>query len=630
MSSKATHTSDSRLRVSRRGFLKASGAGVAATSIGAIPFAASRAAAQQGWDAEHDVVVVGSGNAAFSAAITARALGSDVVMLEKGAYVGGTTLVSGGGGWFPNNPLMQADGIEDPREDAIAYMTRYSLPHLYNPNDPQYGLSDEDYALFAKYYDTAAETVSFLEEQGAIIWTYGTGFGPNFDQVQVDYMEEYEENKAPTHRSLHPTSAEGGRGSGADMIGGYQTWAEENGVPIHLNHRVDQVITNSNGEVIGVEVIVNDPSAQTATPVPATPGPGLIPEETPVLKGTPIPDTIQRLAIRARKGVIFGSGGFARNEDMMRHFMSFPQYGGCSAPTNEGDLLRISASLGAKLGNLHNAWRNEGLFEQAVADTGAYNCIFIPNGDSYIQVNKTGRRFMNEKRNYQDRPMAHNDWDPNYGDWTSRLSFYIYDQRTQDNWGGSFPFPEDPSTAPYAIMGNTLEELADAINERVESLTDVTGNLQLDSSFKENLVAEVEKFNEFASNGEDLDFKRGSLRYDVDIPMGPTSETATLTEYPSADQANVAMYPLSDEGPYYAFIIAASAVDSNGGPVINPNAQIVRWDGSAIEGLYGAGNCIANPSVNAYWGGGATIGNGHVWGYNAARHATDSSEKSES
>ena len=223
--------------------------------------------------------------------------------------------------------------------------------------------------------------------------------------------------------------------------------------------------------------------------------------------------------------------------------------------------------------------------------------------------------------------MAHLYWDPNYGDWTNRLSFFVYDQRVQDNWGTGFPVPQDPETTPYVITGNTLEELADAIGERVESLRDVTGSFQLDPDFKANLVDEVEKFNEYARSGDDEEFLRGSLTYDVTIPFGPMAEDAPLTEYPSPDQPNVAMYPLSDEGPYYAFIMAASAVDTNGGPVINENAQITRWDGSVIEGLYGAGNCIANPSVNAYWGGGATIGNATVWGYNAARHASDSPEK---
>jgi 3-oxosteroid 1-dehydrogenase len=609
-----SRTAESRLRVSRRGFLKASGVGAAAAatgSIGAVAFSASQAAAQGSWDAEHDIVVVGSGNAAFAAAITARNESNDVAMFEKGAYVGGTTLISGGGAWFPNNHLMQRDGHDDPKEDAIRYMTRYSLPHLYNPNDPQYGLSDEDYALFSTYYDRSAEVTQYLEDTGAITWEYGQGFGPNFDQVQIDYMEMYEENVQPTHRTLHPKKDEGVPGSGGDMIGGYQAWCEENGVPIHLNHRVENVITNSTGQVIGVEVSVNDPAAATESTPGATP---VAPRQT--------------LAIRARKGVIFGSGGFARNEDMMRHLMPAPYYGGCSAPTNEGDLLRMATSLGAKLGNLHNVWRNEGLFEQAVASTGAYNCVWFYNGDSFFMVNKTGKRFVNEKRNYQDRPMAHLDWDANEGDWKSRLSFFVYDQRMQDNWGGQFPLPADPTTAPYIVMGDTIEELADAIEERVESLREVTGNVSLHPDFKANLAAELEKFNEFARTGEDKDFQRGQYEYDLTIPMGPFSPTEETTPYPSDDQPNVAMYPLREDGPFYAFIVTAAAVDTSGGPVINPDAQIVRWDGSAIEGLYGAGNCIANPGVNAYWGGGATIGNGHVWGYSAAMHASAQPEKS--
>ena len=74
-------TRESRLRVSRRNFLKASGAGAvaAAGSLGAIPLAQSKAFAQNGWDHEYDVVVVGSGGAGFVAGITAKSLGSDAL-----------------------------------------------------------------------------------------------------------------------------------------------------------------------------------------------------------------------------------------------------------------------------------------------------------------------------------------------------------------------------------------------------------------------------------------------------------------------------------------------------------------------------------------------------------------------
>jgi succinate dehydrogenase/fumarate reductase flavoprotein subunit len=74
-------------------------------------------------------------------------------------------------------------------------------------------------------------------------------------------------------------------------------------------------------------------------------------------------------------------------------------------------------------------------------------------------------------------------------------------------------------------------------------------------------------------------------------------------------------------------IITSGWFDTNGGPVIDTNAQVITWNNEPVPGLYGAGNCVASASNNAYWGGGTTIGNAHVWGVAAARHAVASIEK---
>ncbi len=603
---------EERLRVSRRGFLKASGVGAALATgvVGAVPFSASRAFAQAGWDEETDIVVVGSGGAGFAAAITARALGSEVVMLEKGTYVGGTSLVSGGGMFIPNSTQMQEAGLEDPRDEALKYMARYSWPHMYNPADEKLGLTDHDYDKITTYYDTAAEAMDFIANTGAVTWTLQTIGGSVPPTLNVDYMDHFEEDIPKLGRTLCAIDDNGVQGGGGLMISRYQTWAEANGISIRLGNRVERVVLNEAGEVIGVEIAISDPAA-AASP------------ET----GTPVAAPMSIVTIRARKGVIFGSGGFSKNADMMHNLMPAPYYAGCGAPTNEGDFLRIAGALGAKLGNLHNVWRNEGIYEQAVAAPSAYNCIWFHKGDSMIIVNGEGKRFHNERRNYQDRPMAHHNWDPNNATWPNLLGYLVYDQRVAENWSGNFPYPKIDQEAPFVVTGDTLEALGAAIRERVENMPTYTIGMKLNDNFETNLVAEVAKFNGYAKAGKDEDFQRGEFGYDEGWQTQPSAENAPLTEWPSADQPLKSMYPLSETGPYYAMIVAAAAVDTNGGPVTNSQGQILTVQGDPIEGLYGAGNCVASPGVNAYWAGGMTLGSAHVFGYAAAQHAHNSAEK---
>jgi succinate dehydrogenase/fumarate reductase flavoprotein subunit len=596
------------LRVSRRGFLKAGGAGAALATgvVGAVPFAASRAAAQQSWDEEYDIVVVGSGGAGFAAAVSAHALGSSVAVLEKGAYVGGTTLASGGGMNTPNSRQMQDAGIEDPRDEAIKYMARYSWPHLYNPEHETLGLLEEDFDMISAYYDTSAEAMAFIEDTGAVKWGIQMIGGSVPPVANVDYMDHFVEDVPKTSRTLAPLQDDGvTTGGGALLIQRYQAYAEANGIPGLLGHRAERVVLNDDGAVIGVEVSVSDVSGDAATPTPA------------VVK-----------TFRAKKGVIFGSGGFGKNADMMHHLMPAPYYAGCGAPTNEGDFLRIGAALGAKLGNLHNVYRNEGIFENAVASPDGYNCIWFHKGDSMLIVNGNGKRFHNERRNYQDRPMAHLSWDPNEATWPNLLGYLVYDQRVAENWAGNFPYPAAGQEAPYVISADTLEELGAAIRERVEGHPAITKGMGLADTFEENLISEVEKYNGYAAAGKDEDFRRGEFGYDEGWQTKPSAKDAPLgDEWPSEGQVFKSMYPLAETGPYYAIIVAASAVDTNGGPVINRFGQVVSMEGTPIEGLYGAGNCIASPGVNAYWAGGMTLGVAHTFGYAAAKHAHESAEK---
>jgi predicted oxidoreductase len=87
------------------------------------------------------------------------------------------------------------------------------------------------------------------------------------------------------------------------------------------------------------------------------------------------------------------------------------------------------------------------------------------------------------------------------------------------------------------------------------------------------------------------------------------------------------MYPLRESGPYYAIMLGAGALDTNGGPAIDARARVLDTYGQPIPGLYGVGNCIASPSREAYWGAGCPLALSLTYGYIAANDAHGDARK---
>jgi succinate dehydrogenase/fumarate reductase flavoprotein subunit len=204
------------------------------------------------WDHETDILVVGSGAAGYAAAISARHRGAEVFMVEKASLYGGTTLRSGGGLWIPNNRFQREKGIEDRREDAIRYMARDSFPQLYNPEDPRFGLPENEYNLIATYYDTASKMLDFMWDIGALKSTQEINWT---GKPQVDYMDHLPENKGIRGRLVYAVGLDGKMAYGGELVRQLKAWADAHGISLLLNHRITKILQNEKGEVIGAEAI---------------------------------------------------------------------------------------------------------------------------------------------------------------------------------------------------------------------------------------------------------------------------------------------------------------------------------------------------------------------------------------
>jgi len=627
--------------ISRRQLL----VGTAATVVGAgltRASAVSPVPAPSATDLVYDVIVVGAGAAGFSAAlgVLREDPNAKVVILEARPTYGGTSYRSGGRLWIPNNADLRKGGLSDPRDEAIAYMARLSYPDDYKANAHRYGLTKRHYAQLEAYYDNGADMLDYYRSSKIMPWHAETGqFLPGTaDPLQLtgkfapDYHPELEENVPKGGRSIMPeffdptgaTASDVGRtttvgdfGSsiyGPDVIEWFNLGARQAGAEVHLATRVMDLLltqTSDGQKVTGVQALtVADGGTVMSEPTPYT--------ELPVTR-----------TYLARRGVIVTAGGFSKSAGKIASNFTGDNAltgGGCAVVSAVGDLTDIGGKHGFLLENMDQAWFVENIYEQYKIDP---NSTLSPNyllfqaywlaGDSMLVVNRRGQRVCNEKQNYNDRTRAH--FSPD-----NRFLFNIFDKHSFDNFvglGGQI-IPN-----PSVLIGpaDTLPALAAMIADRITKYPE-TQAFGLASDFASGLASTVERFNGFARTGKDLDFQRGEASIDIwwhafclafHGGIGQKDCISANTDDNGVRYPNVTMRPLA--GPYYAVILSSGMQDTKGGPAIDEFGRILDTDENPVEGLYGAGNCIASPAGHGYWGAGGTLGPATVFGHIAGRHA---------
>jgi 3-oxosteroid 1-dehydrogenase len=528
---------------------------------------------------ETDVVVVGAGASGLAAANAAAANGQRVLIVEARAEAGGTTAKSAGGFMVTDNAFHRAAGVHEDRDATLRLMASTSFPELYDPDAERLGLGELDYALITTFYDRSEEVAVALADDGVL--TFAPQLAISGDSRGFpSYFTHLEDETIYYGRTLTTRTPDGLEGYGRELVRQLLAGAERKGARLLTGQRVVEILSDGD-EVCGVRV---ESASGTRT-------------------------------IHARQAVVFGSGGFAHNVELVDRHLPPGVFGGCAVAQSQGDLISLTEGLDVELAHLDCAWWGEVPVEVALENRETPVLLFYPFGDSMFYVNREGRRVVNEKKVYDQRGPVHFAVDE-HGEQPNRLLFMIYDhavasEPTADH-PARWPVPAAGQTAPYVIQGDTLEELEANIRARLRAHADRLGGFDLAECFGAGLRETFERFNRFADRGVDEDFRRGEQPIELDC-AGPPRK---------GNHPNPVLFPLAATGPYYCIITGAGLLDTKGGPRINTDGQILRKDGTPVPRLYGAGNCIASPAAAAYWTGGTTIGLGMTYGYLAGRHAS--------
>ncbi len=525
-------------------------------------------------DAVADVVVVGGGGGGLPTALFSRWLGNEVVLLEKAPELGGTARKAAFWYWVPNNEAMRAAGVVDEEPDFLRYVARLARPTAYDPDSPTLGLSPWEYEMCRAIYASASPAAELLAARGALEYRHCAEV--------PDYWSELPEDKAPTGRVLVPAGARDSMSDGGQVaVASLGSAARRDGVDVRTGHRVQRLVVRG-GAVVGVEATTADGRTHR---------------------------------IAARKAVVFATGGFTHDADLRRNFLHAPVYGGCAAATNEGDFLAIAGPVGAQLRNMNYAWMCPVPLEKAVARDPSMSGMFSVAGDSTVFVDRTGRRVVNEKLQYNELAQRFFTYDGERGEYPYLVLVQVWDQRTQDHSAsdeyGRLVVPPGTDDA-HVVRGETLEELGAAIAARLDRYRSVTGGLTLAPDFVTTLRSTIERFNGFAERGVDEDHHRGEKPVQL-LFNGPVKD--------EPGRANPTMWPISGTGPYYAALVTGGTLDTKGGPRTNPDGQVLDDTGTPVPGLYGVGNCVASASAQAYWAGGATLGPIIAFAHRAAQAA---------
>jgi 3-oxosteroid 1-dehydrogenase len=538
------------------------------------------------WDHEVDVVVLGTGGAGLTAALTAAVGGASVAVYEKSSAAGGTTAVSGGIVWIPAHH-RSADG-ELTVDDAMRYLEAQSL-----------GAMDAD--LVETFVRTGPEMLDFVEAHSELTFEIAEGF--------PDYKPELPGGRPSGGRSLNAKPFDLARlGDWGKRITSFPADWSNVGIDAETRARIHASVDESLADpcVAGTALIAGLLKSlldlgvvpiTDARAVELIAGDGSGGQERSdsgmnhSIVGVRIAHDHNDIRVRARRGVVLGTGGFEWDPKLVEAYLRGPMHGPVSPPNNTGDGLRMAMAHGADLANMGEAWWVP--IVQIPGDTidghqRSRSVRLERTRPRSIIVNRAGRRFLNEAGEYNSMAGPFHHLDPRFG-YLNDPAWIVFDALHLKRYGflGIDPDGEVPD---WFCRSADLAELG------AKTRIDPDGLARTIEAWNRNVAAEV-----------DPDFGRGSSAYD-----SYWGDTAAATP------ALQTLGPI-DTAPYFAVPVTVGAMGTKGGPRTDRDGRVLHVSGEPIDGLFAAGNAMAGVTGKAYGGAGGTLGPAMVFGYRVGR-----------
>ncbi|WP_455675748.1 FAD-dependent oxidoreductase [Pradoshia sp.] len=539
------------------------------------------------WDKEYDVVVVGSGAGGLVAAITSAHHGLKTAIIEKGAVWGGSSALSGGGLWIPNNHISKKAGLQDSEEEAMTYMQE-----VIEDKGPA-----STYERKEAYVKNGHKMVRFLEDLG-MRWVAGSLYPDYYPEKPGGKIGRSIEAEIFDARLL------------AEHEESMRTGEIEAPIPLYSGKvaSLPKAFTNTRDFKTVVGMFLNGYRHKIRGRHAISIGGGLVSrllmiakeKQVELMLSTPLKDLIlegnQAIGVEAEKNgepyfirckaVILAGGGFERNPELRRKYHHVGTDWTAASPDNTGDMLLIAQKHQLDMALLDDAWWGP----TAIDAKGARKFLVYERSMPHCMiVDQTGERYFNESQSYTDAGHAILERQEKNG--KAIHSWLIMESRNRNKYlfGDMLPrqTPKQAIESGFLVKADSVEELASKCEIDLEGLR--------------NTIA---RFNQFAAKGVDDDFGRGISAYD---------------QYYGDPRYKNPNLGAIEKPPFYACKIYPGDLGTKGGIVANEHGQALR-DGSPIEGLYATGNCSASVMGRVYPGPGSTLGPTTVFGYISANH----------